>query len=68
VVNFGLVVLILLVTVLVLNDAFHGSLTFGQFVQGLLSFLAGVGFGKYNRRGSAATSAKSKARQRMPRR
>lgn len=64
VVNFGLIVLILLVAVLVINDAVHGNLTFGQFVQGLLSFLAGLGLGKYKGSRSSNTSAKSKARQR----
>jgi uncharacterized integral membrane protein len=64
VVNFGLVVLILLVAFLVINDAVHGNLTFGQFVQGLLSFLAGLGLGKYKGSRSSNTSAKSKARHR----
>ena len=53
VVNFGLIILILLVAVLVINDAVHGNLTFGQFIRELLSFLAGLGLAKYTGRRSS---------------
>lgn len=65
VINFGLIVLIVLVAMLVVNDTIQGDLTFAQFVQALLSFLAGLGLGKSRGGGSSGSRPRPGTQKRV---
>jgi hypothetical protein len=63
VINFGLIVFILLVALIVINDVFTRGLSFTQFAQVILSFLAGFGVRNFKREQSKAQSARSTKRR-----
>jgi hypothetical protein len=50
IINFALVVFILLVALLVINDMYHGTLTFSQFIERVVYLLAGAGINQLKKR------------------
>ena len=50
IINFALVVFILLVALLVINDMWHGNLTFSQFIERVVYLLAGAGINQLKKR------------------